>query len=171
MAQKAKKDRAKSNAAALTSLHLGSLVVNVAFLLFYIVFRSRSLVVYLVMSIPSFLCQFMLERSGRPHFDPQTGVLRTSGEDLAAAGLTEYMFDVVWVTWGTALLVILLGNKLWFLWAIMPAYGAYKGYGLLGSARQMAAMQGMGGMGGNDNAAAAGASAGPPPNRRQRRAA
>lgn len=166
MAQKAKKDRAKSNAATLTSLHLGSLLVNVAFLLFYIVFRSRSLVTYVVMSLPSFLCQFLLERTGRPHYDAQTGVLRTSGEDLAAAGLTEYMFDVVWVTWGVSVLVILFGNKLWFLWTIVPAYGAYKGYGLLGSARQMAAMQGMGG-----GDAGAGAGAAPAPNRRQRRAA
>lgn len=166
MAQKAKKDRAKSNAAALTSLHLGSLIVNVAFLLFYLIFRSRSLLTYVVMSLPSFACQFMLERAGRPHYDAQTGALRTSGEDLAAAGLTEYMFDVVWVTWGVSVLVILFGNKLWFLWAIVPAYGAYKGYGLLGSARQMAALGGMGGGGGD-----AGAGAAPAPNRRQRRAA
>ncbi|KAL1901346.1 hypothetical protein Sste5346_001751 [Sporothrix stenoceras] len=167
MAQKAKKDRAKSNAATLNNLHLGSLIVNVAFLLFYLGFRSRSLVTYVVMSLPSFLCQFMLERTGRPHYDAQTGALRTSGEDLAAAGLTEYMFDVVWVTWGVSVLVILFGNKLWFLWAIVPAYGAYKGYGLLGSARQMAAMGGLGGGGGGD----AGAGAAPPPNRRQRRTA
>ncbi len=167
MAQKAKKDRAKSNAAALNNLHIGALIVNAVFLLFYVVFRSRSLVLFGIMSVPSFLCEFMLERAGRPRFDPNTGALRASGEDLSAAGLTEYMFDVVWVTWGTVVLVVLFGNKLWFLWAIVPAYGAYKGYGLLGAARQMAGMQGMAG----GNAAAAGAGAGPGSNRRQRRAA
>ncbi|CAK7197443.1 hypothetical protein SEUCBS139899_000090 [Sporothrix eucalyptigena] len=167
MAQKAKKDRAKSNAATLTNLHIGALIVNAVFLLFWAVFRSRSLLSWLLMSTPAFLCQFMIERAGRPRFDPQTGALRSSGEDLAAAGLTEYMFDVVWVTWGVEVLVVLFGNKLWFLWAIVPAYGAYKGYGLLGSARQMAALGGMGGAGGADG----GAAAQPAPNRRQRRAA
>ncbi|CAK7245554.1 MAG: hypothetical protein STHCBS139747_007138 [Sporothrix thermara] len=169
MAQKAKKDRAKSNAATLNSLHIGALIVNAVFLLFCVVFRSRSLVAWLLMSMPAFLCQYMIERAGRPRFDAQTGVLRSSGEDLAAAGLTEYMFDVVWVTWGVELLVVLFGNKLWFLWAVVPAYGAYKGYGLLGSARQMAALGGMGGAGaGGADGAAAGQ---PAPNRRQRRAA
>lgn len=164
MAQKAKKDRAKANAASLNSLHIGALIVNVAFLAFYGFFRSRSLVLYLVMSIPSFVCQFMLERTGRPGFDPTTGTLRSSGEDLHAAGLTEYMFDVIWVTWGTVLLVIFFGNKLWLIWTIVPAYGAYKAYGLLGMTRQMAGLQGLA----NNNAPAS-ASAGA--NRKQRRAA
>ncbi|CAK7563958.1 MAG: hypothetical protein SEPTF4163_001840 [Sporothrix epigloea] len=169
MAQKAKKDRAKANANALTNLHYGALIVNAIFLLFYVIFRSRSLVAWLLMSTPAFFCQFMIERAGRPRFDAQTGALRSSGEDLAAAGLTEYMFDVVWVTWGVEVLVVLFGNKLWFLWAIVPAYGAYKGYSLLGSARQMAALGGLGGPGAGG--APAGAPDQPATNRRQRRAA
>ncbi len=163
MAQKAKKDRAKSNAAALNNLHIGALVVNGAFLLFRYFFKKRSLLLYLLLSIPSFLCQLTLERSGRPKYDAVTGALKSAGEDLAAPGLTEYMFDVIWVTWGTVVLVTLFGNKFWLLWAIVPAYGAYKGYNLLGATRQMAAMQGV------DDVAAAAAPA--PGNRKQRRAA
>ncbi|EFX02822.1 duf788 domain containing protein [Grosmannia clavigera kw1407] len=164
MAQKAKKDRAKANTASLNSLHIVALAVNVAFLAFYLFFRSRSLALYLVLSTPSFISELMLERTGRPTFDPTTGSLRSSGEDLSAAGLTEYMFDVIWVTWGTVILVILFGNKLWLIWAIVPAYGAYKAYGLLGMTRQMAGLQGMA----NNNAPSP-ASAGS--NRKQRRAA
>ncbi|KAK3682724.1 hypothetical protein B0T22DRAFT_292916 [Podospora appendiculata] len=167
MAQKARKDRAKSNAVALNNLHIGSLAVNSLFLLLHFVFRSRSLLAWFILSIPSFVCQFILERTGRPSFDPTTKALKSAGEDLAAPGLTEYMFDVVWVTWATSILVVLFGNWAWFVWAVLPAYGAYKGYGLMGTAKQMAGLGGMSGMGD-----AAGAGAAPPSgNRKQRRAA
>ncbi|KAK4199075.1 hypothetical protein QBC40DRAFT_87426 [Triangularia verruculosa] len=160
MAQKARKDRAKSNVATLNNLHLGSLIVNGLFLLLNFIFRSRSLLTWFILSLPSFVCQFILEKSGRPIYDPSTNALRSSGEDLAAPGLTEYMFDVVWVTWAAAILVALFGNWAWFLWAVVPAYGIFKGYGMLGAARQMAQLGG-----GNAEGAA------PVGNRKQRRAA
>lgn len=163
MAQKAKKDQARANTAALNNLHLGFAVVNGLFIAFYLFFKSRSIFLYILLSLPSFLCGLTLERAGRPSYDPNTKALKSSGEDLSAPGLTEYMWDVIWVTWATQILVILFGNKLWFLWAVVPAYGAYKGFGLLGMARQMAGMQGIQGA---DQGA-------PPPagNRKQRRAA
>lgn len=164
MAQKARKDRAKSNTVALNNLHIGSAVVNGLFILFHYFFKTRSLFWWFIVSVPSFLCQFTLERTGRPSYDPSTGALKTSGEDLAAPGLTEYMFDVIWVTWGTVLLVIFFGNWLWLTWALVPAYGAYKGYGLMGAARQLGQLNGMNTAAGSEGAAAGG-------NRKQRRAA
>ncbi|GAB1320113.1 DUF788 domain-containing protein [Madurella fahalii] len=158
MAQKARKDQAKSNSAALNNLHIGSLIVNGLFLLLHFVFRTRSLLLWFILSLPSFVCQFALERTGRPSYDPATKALRSSGEDLGAAGLTEYMFDVIWVTWGAAILVALFGNWAWLLWAVVPAYGVYKGFSMMGAAKQMAQM------GVDANAAPAG-------NRKQRRAA
>jgi len=158
MAQKAKKDRARANAAALYNLHVGAAVVNGFFLLFGYLFKSRSLILYLAVSLPSLLCQLTLERSGRPKYDDANN-LKTAGEDLAAQGLTEYMFDVIWVTWAATVLVALFGNKFWLLWAIVPAFGAYKGFNLLGAAKQMAAGQDI------DNVAAVAG------NRKQRRAA
>ncbi|KAK4143855.1 uncharacterized protein C8A04DRAFT_37087 [Dichotomopilus funicola] len=160
MAQKARKDRAKSNSAALNNLHTGSLIVNALFLLLHFIFRSRSLVLWAILSLPSFICQFILERTGRPSYDGNTKALKSSGEDLSAPGLTDFMFDVIWVTWGATILVALFGNWAWFLWAVVPAYGAYKAFGMMGAAKQMAQM------GANPNAAAA-----PPGNRKQRRAA
>lgn len=162
MAKKAKKDQAKSNISALNNLHIGSLLVNGIFLLLHFVFRTRSLVLWFVLSIPSFLCEFALERTGRPTYDPSTGALKSSGEDLGARGLTDYMFDVIWVTWVAAILVAFFGNWLWLLWSAVPIYGVYKGYGMLGAARQMGQPSGM------DAGAPAGAPAG---NRKQRRAA
>lgn len=164
MAQKAKKDRAKSNAVALKQLHIGAAAVNGLFLAWSLLFRSRSFLVYALLSLPSFICQFALEKAGRPRFDAATGALKSAGEDLAAQGLTEYMWDVVWITWACQVLVMLFGNWFWLLWAVVPAFGAYKGYGLLGMAKQLSGMQGMQGTEGQEAAPAAG-------NRKQRRAA
>ncbi|KAI1330457.1 hypothetical protein F5Y16DRAFT_363231 [Xylariaceae sp. FL0255] len=162
MAQKAKKDQAKANAAALMNLHIGSLIVNTLFFIFNLLFKRRSLLLYVVLSIPSFICEFVLESTGRPKYD-SNNALKTAGEDLAAPGLTEYMFDVIWVTWASVVMVILFGNWGWILWTVVPAYGAFKGFGLMSAARGMA-----GGM----QQPQQDASAAPAPgNRRQRRAA
>ncbi|EPE27977.1 hypothetical protein GLAREA_04768 [Glarea lozoyensis ATCC 20868] len=164
MAQKAKKDRAKANTASLNSLHIGTLSVHAIFLLFNLLFRRRSILVYIILSVPSLIAEFILESTGRPKYDPSTKALKNSGEDLAAPGLTEYMFDVIWITWASLISVLVFGDWGWLLWAVVPVYGAYKGYGLLGMARGL-----MGGGGGaqmpeEQQAAQAG-------NRRQRRAA
>ncbi|CAG9944802.1 unnamed protein product [Clonostachys rosea f. rosea IK726] len=164
MAQKAKKELAKSNAAALNNLHIGAAIVHAIFLLSHFLLRSRSLLAYGLLSAPSFICQYVLETSGRPRYDPNTKALKASGEDLSAQGLTEYMFDVVWVTWASLVSVVLFGNWGWLLWAVVPAYGLYLGAGLFGMGRQkMAQMQGLG--------ADQGAPAPPQGNRRSRRAA
>ncbi|KAI1281313.1 DUF788 domain-containing protein [Xylaria sp. FL0933] len=138
MAQKARKDRAKANAAALKNLHIGSLIVNTLFVLFNFLFKRRSLILYIILSVPSFVCEFVLESTGRPKYDSSTNSLKTAGEDLSAAGLTEYMFDVVWITWASVVLVAFFGNWGWLLWSVVPAYGAFKG---LGVARGMAGMK------------------------------
>lgn len=143
MAQKAKKDLAKQNAAALNSLHLCGFVVNAGFLLWHVLVAPRSLVAYGLFSTPAFVCEYVLEASGRPRHDAATKALRSPGEDMAARGLTEYLFDVIWVTWACAVAVMFAGNWGWALWAVIPAYGAYLGAGLLGMGRQkMAEVQG-----------------------------
>lgn len=135
MAQKAKKDRAKSNIAALNNLHIGTLAINATFILFSLLIRRRSLLAYFLFSIPALVAEFILETTGRPKYDAATKALKTAGEDLAAPGLTEYLFDIVWVTWFALVSVMVFGNKGWLVWTVLPAYGAYKGYGLLGLAR------------------------------------
>jgi hypothetical protein len=137
MAQKAKKGVAKANITTLNNLHIGTLSVNVLFLLFNLLFRRRSIIAYILLSIPCVVAEFILETSGRPKFDAGTGSLKTSGEDLSAPGLTEYMFDVIWVTWASLVAVMLFGNWGWILWSVVPVYGIYKGYGLFGLARGM----------------------------------
>jgi len=137
MARKAEKDRAKNNISTLNNLHIGSLSFNVIFILFNVLLKRRSLVAYLIFSIPCFIAEYVLESSSRPKYDATTKVLKSAGQDLAAPGLTEYMFDVIWITWACLVAVMLIGNWGWILWAVVPAYGAYKGYGLMGMARGM----------------------------------
>jgi hypothetical protein len=165
MAQKAKKDRAKANTSALNTLHIGTLSLNLLFILFSLLLRRRSFVTYTLLSLPSFIAQYILETSGRPKYDPTTKALKSAGEDLAAPGLTEYMFDIIWVTWGCLVVVMLVGNWGWVLWAVVPVYGLYKGYGLLGMARGLMGGAQQGQMP-SEEQVASGAG-----NRRQRRAA
>lgn len=137
MAQKAKKDRAKANISTLNTLHIGTLSVNALFIIFNLFIRRRSVLAYGILSIPSLVAEYILETTGRPKFDPYTKALRTSGEDLAAPGLTEYMFDIIWVTWFCVVAVMFFGNWGWLFWAVIPVFGLYKGYGLLGMAKGM----------------------------------
>lgn len=162
MAQKARKDRAKSNISALNNLHIGTITLNILFLLSTFLWRQRSLLLYVLLSVPSLVCEFILERTGRPSY--VNGSLKSAGEDLAGEGLTEYMFDVIWVTWGCLVAVIVFGNWGWLLWAVVPAYGAVKGYSLLGLARGMVGGAQGQGMQGMEEPVAAG-------NRKQRRVA
>ncbi|KAI9734071.1 MAG: hypothetical protein M1818_007009 [Claussenomyces sp. TS43310] len=136
MAQKAKKDRARTNNATLNNTHIIALVSNFIFLLSSLLYFHRSLLAWAILSIPSFVCQYILETTGRPKYNPN-GSLRSSGEDLSAEGLTEYMFDVIWVTWACLVTVLVFGNWGWSLWAAVPVFGLYKGYGMLGAARGM----------------------------------
>ncbi len=137
MAQKAKKGVAKANITTLNNLHSGTAILNGIFILFNLVIKRRSILAYTILSIPCLVAEYILETTGRPKFDPTTKALRSSGEDLAAPGLTEYMFDIIWVTWLSLVAVITFGNWGWLVWSVVPVYGAYKGYGLLGMARGM----------------------------------
>lgn len=167
MAQKAKKDLARANAASLKTLHLLSLLINALFALnAFLRPNSRSLRLYSILSVPALASQFVLERSGRPTRDEKGGV-RSPGQDLAGGGLVGYLFDVVWVTWACVVLVVLFGDGAWWLWAVVPAYGGYQAVQLLGKARGLTGMGGMGDMGGTQGEAVPPSGGG----RKQRRAA
>lgn len=122
MAQKSLKSRASRNISTLNNLHLITLVINILFLLLHFLpFRlpltssnKTSLLPFFILSIPSFIAEFVLERSGRPKY--VNGQMKSAGEDLGAQGLTEYLFDIVWVTWGCLVVVLVWGNWAWLIW-------------------------------------------------------
>ncbi|KAH0562651.1 hypothetical protein GP486_002667 [Trichoglossum hirsutum] len=157
MANKAAKQIARRNIAILNRTHLISLSAHVLFLLIRILLYSSprsSYILYGVLSSPSIVFELYLERLGRPSF-ASDGEMRRSGEDLEAKGLTEYMWDIVYWTWGCVVAAAVLGDRAWWLWAIIPLYSAWLAYTTF-----MGVRQGMGGLtgGGGGVAPASGTS-------------
>ena len=76
--------------------------------------------------------QFQLESVGRPKFDERGAVVQT-GSDLGQQGLTEYMFDVLYLTWGIQVLVALTTVYAWWLYLLVSF--AREGYRLMGRFR------------------------------------
>lgn len=122
---------------------------------------------YVILCAPSLLFEFWLERIGRPSYVPGTKELRRSGEDLDAKGLTEYMWDVIYWTWGCIVLAAVVGSWAWWVWVriyhcqnsylcghidafqvAIPVYSIWLAYTTFGGMRQ-----GMGLLG-NDGAGA-----------------
>lgn len=71
---------------------------------------------YIVLSIPAVAIEFFFERSSRPVYSEDGTQLKKSGEDLEAKGLTEYMWDVLYWTWGCTAGAALLGDWVWYLY-------------------------------------------------------
>lgn len=147
------------NTAILNRAHAISLGINLLFILLrLLIFRSpntrATLLLYIPLSLPAFVIEFWLERIGRPTHGAN-GELKRSGEDLEAKGLTEFMWDVLYWTWGCVVAATFLGNKGWWLWTVIPAYGAWLAYTTFGSVRK--GMSGLAGQGGEDGVANGGA--------------
>ncbi|KIW04651.1 hypothetical protein, variant [Verruconis gallopava] len=155
MAQKAKKELAARNAAKLNQTLYFSISVHTFFILLRLLlfrhsFTTRSLILYLVLSTPSFLIHFWLERIGRPTYTPpsssstsEKGDLKSAGEDLDAKGLTEFLWDVTYWTWGCVVFAAAFGDRAWWLYLVIPAYAVYLAYTTF-----MGAKRGMAGFGG-----------------------
>lgn len=146
--QKATKQLATRNASSLRLLHTLSLSIHSLFLLLrLLIFRTltlRSFALYLTLSAPALLIEFWLERNSRPTYNASGDLVR-AGDDLDAKGMTEYLFDVMYWTWGNVVLVALFGNKAWWLWGAVPLYSAWAAWKAVGGVKS--AMGGLAGAG------------------------
>ncbi|KAI5838230.1 hypothetical protein DFP73DRAFT_565238 [Morchella snyderi] len=124
MANKASKALARANTSALTRTHTITASLHVLFILYRLLFRHGSWAKYLALTLPSLATEYYLERLGRPRY-AQSGELRTPGEDLAARGVTEYLWDIVYATWVVLVLVGVAGEWAWWLLAAVPAYAIH----------------------------------------------
>ncbi|MCJ1464191.1 hypothetical protein MMC07_002804 [Pseudocyphellaria aurata] len=149
MAQKAAKQLAARNAAILYRMHLISLGINVSFVLLrYTLLQASSsratYLLYFVLASPAFAIQFWLEKIGRPA-TAQNGDLQKPGADLEAQGLMEYLWDVLYWSWGCIVAATVFGNKAWWLWAVIPLYSLWLAYTTFGGIKQsMGGMMGQG---------------------------
>jgi hypothetical protein len=137
--QKAAKGLATRNTARLRQTHLISLGIHMVFLLLKFTFRrSLSFYSYLLFSLPGVLVEVYLDILARPVYHPN-GELKRAGEDLDAKGLTEFMWDVVYWTWINLVIVVLVGNRGWWLYLVVPGYAVYS---VVGAARGVKSMMG-----------------------------
>ncbi|KAK5170301.1 uncharacterized protein LTR77_004888 [Saxophila tyrrhenica] len=143
MAQKSQKTLATRNASTLNRTHLLSLAIHAFFHILRLVFRNRpSLLPYILLSAPSIIIEAYFERLSRPTYttsEPRT--LKRAGEDLQAPGLTEWMWDLLYWTWGCVVLVAVIGDRGWWAWVVVPGYSVWLAYGTL-----MGVKGGMGGL-------------------------
>lgn len=121
--QKAAKQTAKRNSYILNRTHVITAAIHAFFLLCRVViFRSSSsvssLVKYTILSAPALVIECIFELNGRPKYTSYaaSAELRRSGDDLEAKGLTEWMWDVLYWTWGCTVLVALVGDWAWWLY-------------------------------------------------------
>jgi hypothetical protein len=129
MAQKATKALAAANTSRLNQTLLLTLLAHgLYWLLRALIYRSTftrtSLLLYLFLASPQLFINFVFERQSRPIHLPD-GAIKRAGEDLDAKGLTEYMWDVTYWTYGNLVLVALLGDWAWVFWAVVPLYSGW----------------------------------------------
>ncbi|EXJ91310.1 hypothetical protein A1O1_04420 [Capronia coronata CBS 617.96] len=151
MAQKAAKSLAVRNTSRLKQTHLITLAIHAVFLILRFTFRrSLSLKRYVFLSAPGLAIEFYLERLARPTYKPD-GSLHRAGEDLDAAGLTEFMWDILYWTWINLIFVVVFGNRAWWLYLVVPGYAIYSAVTTASGLKSMlGGMAGAGAGGEND---------------------
>jgi hypothetical protein len=132
--QKATKTLAAANTTRLNqTLYLTLFIHTLFWLLRGLLFRSsftrRSLVLYILFSAPQLLIELLFESQSRPALTPDGGIKR-AGADLEAKGLTEYMWDIVYWSYGCIFFAAVVGDKAWWLWGVIPAYSVYAAWGM-----------------------------------------
>jgi len=134
MAGGSAKKVAAQNANAIKNLRIGLLVTCVSTLaLRFIIFRrSHNLVQLFLIAfpfIPSLTIYNYLTKLGKPARN-DSGSLLNPGGDLNQGGITEWAFDILYITWACQIGSALLGEWFNFLYLVIPAFGLYKLWGL-----------------------------------------
>lgn len=119
MARKAAKTTANRNSEILKRTQLIALAVHGLYLILRILLFRRSLtrgaiITYVVLSLPSVVIQIVFERNSKPKYNENE--LRSSGEDLEAKGLTEWMWDVLYWTWICIGMAAVFGDWAWYFY-------------------------------------------------------
>ena len=125
-----------------------ALSINIIFILLRFVLSrapttNASYLLYFTLTTPAIAIEFWLEKIGRPSTTSNREL--RAGEDLEAKGLTEYLWDVLYWSWGCMVLAAFFGDRAWWLWGVIPLYSAWLAWTTFGGMRQ-----GMAGMAGQD---------------------
>lgn len=143
MAGAADKKQAQRNVESLTSVHKLSLIINLISIICVFIIRRplHGKFYFILFSIPLIFCEYTIEKIGRPKYTINSDgykILLKSGEDLQQSGLTEYMFDIIYLTLLIDLLMCLFGSmKVWWFLLIVPIFAGWKLKGILSTVLNM----------------------------------
>ena len=143
--QKSLKSLAARNAKTLNRTHLITLTLHILYhTLRLLLFPHRKLLPYTLLTLPALAIELYFERLSRPTHTP-SGDLQRAGEDLEAKGLMEWMWDVLYWTWGCVGLVVVVGDWGWWGWVVVPVYSGWAVFGTFAGLRK-----GVAGLGGSE---------------------
>jgi hypothetical protein len=102
------------------------MAVNLTFILVRLVLRRSSstyslYIMYFLTAALAGWIQLQLESVGKPIFDERGGIIQ-SGSDLAQAGVTEYMFDILYSTWAIQMFVAFTTGYAWWLYLVVYSH-------------------------------------------------
>ncbi|TID21065.1 hypothetical protein CANINC_003525 [Pichia inconspicua] len=143
MASASDKKQAVRNLSILASVHKLSLIINIlAFICVYILKRpSSGKFRFILFSLPLIFCEWTIEKIGRPIYttDPNGyKLLVKPGDDLQQSGLTEYMFDIIYLTLIIDILMCVFGSmKVWWILLVIPGYAGWKLKGIASTVLSM----------------------------------
>ncbi|RXW25145.1 hypothetical protein EST38_g660 [Candolleomyces aberdarensis] len=133
MANASAKRIANQNEAAVKQLRLGLFIPTLISLVLRFLFRRDSLppskgilALYVLTYFPAFFLSNYLIKIGTTRRDPQTGALISYGEDLNQTGVTEWCFDILYITWACQVGSGAFGDWFWWLYLVIPLYAVFK---------------------------------------------
>ncbi|KAJ7507516.1 hypothetical protein B0H11DRAFT_1967463 [Mycena galericulata] len=133
MANASAKRIANQNESTVKTLKLGMIVPTIISLVLRLLLRrgslppsKGSLFLYTVTFFPAFFLSNYLIKIGTTRRDPTTGTLISYGEDLHQPGVTEWCFDILYVTWACQIGSGAFGEWFWWLYMTIPIYAVYK---------------------------------------------
>ena len=115
---------AAQNEKAIRNLRLGMVICTGLSLTIRLLLRRHtiyavfSFMVYVLTLVPSILLYFFLVRSGTPRRDA-SGLLLFPGDDLNQAGLTDWSWDIIYVTWACQVGSSFFGDWVWWLYLVV----------------------------------------------------
>ncbi|KAF9036074.1 DUF788-domain-containing protein [Hymenopellis radicata] len=133
MANASAKRIAQQNETTVRTLRLGLFLPTVVSLVLRLLFRWNSLssikfslAIYIAATLPALFLSSYLIKIGTTRRDPTTGTLISYGEDLGQPGVTEWCFDVIYITWACQIGSGAFGDWFWWLYMIIPVYAVFK---------------------------------------------
>ncbi|KAJ7179347.1 hypothetical protein C8R46DRAFT_1073483 [Mycena filopes] len=133
MANASAKRIAHQNESTVKTLRLGMIVPTIISLVLRLLLRRGSLppsksalFLYTVTFFPAFFLSNYLIKIGTTRRDPTTGTLISYGEDLSQGGVTEWCFDILYITWACQIGSGAFGEWFWWAYMTIPLYAVYK---------------------------------------------